>query len=142
MFERERVYRRRDIHADHSGQQQGGVATPSGKPYILVFTGGGDSYGYEDGWTEDGVFLYGGEGQIGDMEFRGGNRALRDHVADGKDLHLFKQLGKGDVRYMGCFLCVHHTQGSRTSAPTIPGSSAGSVPRATGRSTSAPRARI
>jgi 5-methylcytosine-specific restriction protein A len=40
------------------------------------------------------------------MEFRGGNRALRDHIADGKDLHLFKQLGKGEVRYMGCFLCA------------------------------------
>ena len=105
MFEVGRVYKRRDLHADHGGQRQGGISTPKARPYILLFTGGGEAYGYHDGWDENGVFLYSGEGQTGDMEFRGGNRAIREHAKDGKDLYLFEQLGRGEVRYRGCFAC-------------------------------------
>ena len=65
----------------------------------------GDRYGYADGWSE-GVFLYSGEGQRGDMHFNRGNRAVRDHVQDGRDLHLFTALGKGrPCRYEGEFAC-------------------------------------
>ena len=39
------------------------------------------------------------------MQFTGGNMAIRDHSKNGKDLHLFEQLGKGMVRYDGCFAC-------------------------------------
>ena len=38
------------------------------------------------------------------MEFTRGNRAIRDHAEDGKDLHLFESLGKGH-RYLGMFAC-------------------------------------
>lgn len=66
----------------------------------------GEQYGYEDGWDDNGVFLYTGEGQEGDMEFVRGNRAIRDHAVDGKDLHLFQALGKGEgYRYLGRFTC-------------------------------------
>ncbi len=106
MFERERVYRRRDLHARYGGQQQGGIATPSGRPYIFLFTGTGEAHDYEDGWVEDGVFQYSGIGRTGDMEFKGVNRAIRDHLQDGKDLHLFTQVRDGEVRYMGCFACA------------------------------------
>jgi hypothetical protein len=92
-FEVGRTYRRRDIHAGHGGQQQGGISTPQGRPYLLLFTGTGEHYGYHDGWDKNGVFLYSGEGQIGDMKFTGGNKAIRDHSKNGKDLHLFEQLG-------------------------------------------------
>ena len=38
------------------------------------------------------------------MEFVRGNRAIRDHALDGKDLHLFQALGKGEgYRYVGRF---------------------------------------
>jgi 5-methylcytosine-specific restriction enzyme A len=100
-----RLYRRRDLHEIYGGQQQGGISTPSGRPYVLLFTGTGENYGYHDGWDKNGVFLYSGEGQIGDMQFRGGNKAIRSHSQDGKDLLLFEQLGKGQVRYLGCFAC-------------------------------------
>jgi 5-methylcytosine-specific restriction protein A len=41
------------------------------------------------------------------MEFRGGNRAIRDHADNGKDLHLFESLGKGKgYRYVGMFTCA------------------------------------
>lgn len=106
MFEVGREYRRRDdIHGPHGGQQQGGISTPKDKPFIFLFTGGGEDYGYGDDW-KDGIFHYSGEGQVGPMEWAGGNRAIRDHVAEGKDLHLFKNLGKGrGVRYIGQFVC-------------------------------------
>src|SRR5664279_6099931 len=95
-FRRGATYaRRNDIHAKYGGQQQGGISTPSGAPYIFLFTGDeGEAYGYTDGWASDGsgVFFYTGEGQEGDMDFRAGNHAVRDHAADGKDLLLFSTL--------------------------------------------------
>jgi 5-methylcytosine-specific restriction enzyme A len=60
-----------------------------------------------DGWNEDGVFLYTGEGQAGDMQFVRGNKAIRDQLANGKDLLLFEQLGKGNgYRFLGNFACA------------------------------------
>ena len=39
-FEIGRVYsRRRDIHAEFGGQQQGGISTPDGTRFIFLFTG-------------------------------------------------------------------------------------------------------
>ena len=40
------------------------------------------------------------------MEFVRGNRAIRDHALEGKDLHLFQSLSKGGgYRYLGRFTC-------------------------------------
>jgi 5-methylcytosine-specific restriction protein A len=107
-FEVGRVYNRRgELHSRFGGQQQGGIATPQGQPFLLLFTGeSGEQYGYRDGWNDEGVFVYTGEGQVGDMTFVRGNRAIRDHAADGKVLELFQNLGKGEgYRYLGEFLC-------------------------------------
>lgn len=100
--------RRADIHAVYGGQQQGGIVTPQGSPFIFLFTGeAGEQHGYSDGWRDDGVFAYTGEGQRGNMEFVRGNRAIRDHVADGKDLMLFEATStRSSYRYRGCFECV------------------------------------
>lgn len=108
-FEIGRTYgRQRDIHAHFHGQQQGGISTPVDHPFVILFTGEtGEQFGYRDDWTNEGVFLYTGEGQVGDMEFVRGNRAIRDHIVDGKDLLLFEALGKGKgVRYRGQFACM------------------------------------
>jgi 5-methylcytosine-specific restriction enzyme A len=108
MFEIGQVYdRRRDIHGLYGGQWQSGISTPVDQPFIFLFTGEtGEQYGYRDGWDENGVFLYTGEGQVGDQQFTHGNRAVRDHAKDGKDLHLFVSLGKGQgYRYVGLFVC-------------------------------------
>lgn len=65
----------------------------------MLFTGEtGNQYGYIDGWSEEGVFFYMGEGQRGDMTFVRGNLAIRDHIANGKDIHLFESVRKGFVR--------------------------------------------
>ena len=107
-FEIGHVYNRRsDIHAPYQGQQQGGIATPTGHPVIFLFTGeSGETHGYSDGWIDD-VFRYFGEGQIGDMPWVRGNAAIRDHAANGKDLLLFKTIRKGgELRYLGQFACA------------------------------------
>ena len=109
LFEFGKVYSRsRDIHDVYGGGRQSGISTPKDQPLIFLFTGGsGEQYGYQDGWDADGVFRYCGEGQRGDMEFIRGNRAIRDHAAEGKDLLLFQSLGKGQgVRYLGNFACA------------------------------------
>lgn len=74
---------------------------------MFLFTGeSGEQYGYRDGWEDNGVFLYTGEGQEGDMGFQAGNRAIREHAEEGKDLHLFQSLSKGKgYRYLGMFAC-------------------------------------
>ncbi len=110
-YEINKVYNRRlHIHGKYGGQQQGGICTPADAPFIFLFTGeSGEQYGYNDGPDEDGVFLYTGEGQIGPMEFIRGNKAIRDHEANGKDLLLFQALGKNKgYRFLGNYACANY----------------------------------
>ncbi len=94
-------HRRRDIHEVYKGNWQSGIAASSTHPYIFIFTGSsGHQHGYEDRWDNPNVFSYTGEGQLGDMEFKRGNRALRDHLLNGKRVFLFEQYGKGSVRFV------------------------------------------
>jgi 5-methylcytosine-specific restriction protein A len=102
VFEKDRIYRRRDIHALYGEQQQGGISTPKKLPVIFIFTGdSGKLYGYKDDWNEDGLFHYTGEGQEGNMEYRRGNQAVRDHVKNRERLFLFRAKGDGDVKCLG-----------------------------------------
>lgn len=102
------TYFRKDLREQYGGQLQKGIWTPREFPVVFIFSGNsGKTYGYRDGWTEDGIFLYTGEGQSGDMRFTTGNEAIRDHQKNGKDLLLFEDLGKGKgVRYTGLFECA------------------------------------
>jgi 5-methylcytosine-specific restriction protein A len=84
-------YKRKEIHNFFGGQRQGGVSTPRNHSIIFVFTNKrGKDFGYLDGWNDGGYFLYTGEGQKGDMTFQSGNKALRDHGTDGKQVFLFE----------------------------------------------------
>jgi Domain of unknown function (DUF3883) len=106
------TYRRRELHEKFGGQRQGGISTPAKAPFILLITGeSGKQHGYSDEWTNDGTFLYTGEGQRGDMKFVGGNRAIRDHRENGKALQVFEQDKKDKrfLRYLGEMEYVQHT---------------------------------
>ena len=104
MFEIGTIYRRRDLHHEIGGQRQGGISTPRDFAGVLLFTGAsGEKYGYSDGWSA-GVFRYTGEGQRGDMAFVRGNRAVRDHGENRRDLYLFAIETSG-CRYLGPFAC-------------------------------------
>lgn len=100
--------RQHEIHSLLGGQRQGGISTPAEKPFVIIFTGeAGKYHGYADGWDEDGVFHYFGEGQSGDMKMSGGNRAINEHLSDGKRLLAFKSLGHGKpYRFDGEFACI------------------------------------
>lgn len=106
--------RRSDIHAPFGGSLQSGIAPSSVVDAIFLFTGeSGSQYGYSDadGFDQYGskVFSYTGEGQVGDMEFTRGNRAILEHSKDGRALHLFRSLGKGKGQeYLGEFVYANH----------------------------------
>lgn len=106
-FEVGALYHRRDqIHDLLGGQRQGGISTPRDAAVVIAFTGeAGKSHGYDDFWDEDGVFHYFGEGQEGDMQYSGGNRAIDQHASDGKRLLIFQMMGRGKpYRYLGEFV--------------------------------------
>jgi len=99
IFEKE--YKRRDIHMKYGGNWQGGICPSREYPYIFIFTGeSGHQHGYFDGWENDKVFRYAGEGQVGDMEFIRGNMALRDHLKNGKRVFLFQASRKSYVKFI------------------------------------------
>lgn len=106
-FERGKIYiRQKEIHGRFGGQQRGGISTPS-SPFVFLFTGEhGSAFGYQDGERPDGVFEFTGEGQTGDMRLIKGNKAIRDHAENGKDLLLFRALKqKGQYRFLGTYVC-------------------------------------
>ena len=71
-------YKRKELHDFYGGQRQGGIATPKEHPYIFIISSRrGEDHGYVDGWIDENkFFLYTGEGQNGDMEFKSGNLSL------------------------------------------------------------------
>ncbi|WP_223612356.1 HNH endonuclease [Phyllobacterium calauticae] len=108
-FERGRIYnRRRDIHAPFGGQQQGGIISPAKHGLVVIITGEeGLEHGYADRWRPDGVFEYFGEGQVGDMSIRAGNKAVANHSIDGKSLLLFTKT-KAGLRFEDEFVYDSH----------------------------------
>lgn len=110
MFVLGQIYhRQREIHDVFGGQRQGRISTPSGNDVIFIFTGeAGKAYGYEDKPRLDGTYWYTGEGQVGPMEMTRGNRAIRDHQKDGREVHLFEYVSHGQVRYFGQVAYLGH----------------------------------
>lgn len=101
MFKIGQIYRRRELHQEYGGQEQGGISTPANNPIIFIFSGSsGEQHGYSDGWDEENYFNYSGEGQKGDMKFTKGNLAIRDHVKNGKSIYLFEFESKGLWKYI------------------------------------------
>ena len=110
MFELGREYnRQRDLHDIYGGNRQSGISPCSEYPIIFLFTSEeGVEYGYDDKWENDSIFVYTGEGQIGDMEMVRGNKSLRSHKEDGRNLHLFKKMKSGTYKYLGEFEYIRH----------------------------------
>lgn len=103
--------RRTDIHDLLGGQRYGGISTPKDRPFVIIFTGeAGTSHGYSDRWEEEdgeNILHYFGEGQSGDMQFTAGNRAINEHVTEGKRLLAFKSTGRGKpYLYLGEFVKI------------------------------------
>ncbi|MDH6121253.1 hypothetical protein ABH930_000033 [Kitasatospora sp. GAS204A] len=94
--------RRVELHDRYGGSRQGGISPSVRSKNVLFFTDAstGEQHGYDDLWESDDHFRYTGEGQNGDQVFTKGNKAIRDHLEDGRHLRLF--IGsRGTVRYAG-----------------------------------------
>lgn len=102
-------FHRTYIHRKFGGNQQSGIVPSPRHPYVFLFSAErGEEFGYRDGWVSDSEYAYSGEGQYGDQRFVRGNRAVRDHVADGKELHLFERHSTGTYKYVGQFVVMSH----------------------------------
>jgi hypothetical protein len=109
--------RRTDLHAVFGGSRQGGISSCKNTDEILLFAEAGEEHGYIDGRQPDGTYLYTGEGQNRDQTMTRGNRAIRDHAINGKNLRLFRG-ARGEVTYLGKYEYVTHT---RRKSPRRPG---------------------
>lgn len=109
-FEVGKEYHRADeIHAQFGGQQRGGISTPKHYPVVFIFTSQeGEKHGYKDEYRENGIFWYTGAGQVGDMQMTSGNRAILEHLKDGKVLHVFEKTKKAYCRYIGTAECLDY----------------------------------
>ena len=115
QFQIGRIYKRKtDIHEPFGGSFQSGIAPSNVVDAVFIFTGeSGEQFGYHDSAGVDAngvaVFRYTGEGQVGDMKFTNGNKAIREHSSRGRALHLFRALGKSKGHeYLGEFVCARH----------------------------------
>lgn len=102
-----KIYQRwPDLNDPFGGGRQGGISDSAQAPVTFLFTGdSGEQYGYADRFDDEGTFFFSGEGQEGNMQFVRGNKAVRDHSARGKALHLFRTIGKGKgQKYLGEFV--------------------------------------
>lgn len=95
--------KRTELHSGYGGSGQGGISPSRKTPNILIFTDRsvGDQHGYHDRW-EGTTLHYTGEGQHGDQQMTHGNRAIRDHVDEGRALQVFEG-SSGEVSYVGEF---------------------------------------
>ena len=87
-------YKRSELHKFYGGQSQGGISTPTKHQYVFIiaYKNSGKDFGYEDGWDQERRFyLYTGEGQVGNMKFIRGNKAIRDHNENNKKILLFQE---------------------------------------------------
>jgi len=101
-FKQGSLYTRQEIHSKFKGNSQSGFSISPQYSVIFIFTSEkGKEYGYEDGWMSDNLLHIAGEGQIGDMKFTRGNKAIRDHTKDKRLLLYFEQTKSGKRKYFG-----------------------------------------
>lgn len=95
------LYKRSELHDQYGGNRQSGITTTTHHPYIFIFSGKtGSQYGYLDGWDNEDVFTYTGEGQEGDMQFTRGNLALREHLNQDRRVFLFEAAERSFVKFV------------------------------------------
>jgi hypothetical protein len=106
--------KRVELHRRYGGRRQGGISPSKQSANVFLFTdqkqGALHGYIYDGYHADDGYYHYTGEGQYGDQRMAQGNRAIRDHREEGRELHLFDS-SSGTADYMGQFEYVDHYPG-------------------------------
>ncbi|SHG68945.1 HNH endonuclease [Halobaculum gomorrense] len=106
-------YLRKELHDQFRGQRQYGISTPSSESFIFVFTDpDSEEHGYSDRFLDNGLFVYSGEGRVGDMTLDGGNGRILNHKENGDSLLVFEKVGEQNgadvVTYDGEYEYVDH----------------------------------
>jgi 5-methylcytosine-specific restriction protein A len=112
----------------YGGGRYGGIEASRQSPNVFIYSdpsiAGRFGYNY-DGWADDSVFLYTGDGSKGDQEFRAGNRSIERHRLEGKALRVFVADGKVPgrsekiQRYIGEFALDTDLPYVRAEAPDV-----------------------
>ncbi|MFF1356931.1 P-loop NTPase fold protein [Streptomyces sp. NPDC058297] len=91
---------RAEIKNLYGGGTQGGIVPSATTNNVLLFSdpAAGHRFGYFDGWLADEdargpIFEYTGAGATGDQTFERGNKAILNHVEDGRSLRVFTAAG-------------------------------------------------
>ena len=116
-FEPGDIVERPALHAEYGGHTSSRISPSPDGALVMVFLDRNASSAQTalTGWRDDGHFHLCGEGATGDHEPRRGNKAIRDHEANGRALLLFQSTGPGTtVLFLGRFRCV---DGYETDAP-------------------------
>ncbi|WP_254768040.1 HNH endonuclease [Salinilacihabitans rarus] len=106
-------YLRKELHNQFKGQRQYGISTPSSESFIFIFTDpDSEEHGYSDRFLDNGLFVYSGEGRLGDMTLDGGNERILKHKENGDSLLVFEKVGEQNgadvVTYDGEYEYVDH----------------------------------
>lgn len=110
------VYRRKHLNDRFGGNRMSGIVTSPQEPVVLLFhTEEPTQQFYSDGFDSEGVYWYSGEGTSGDMEWTRANRAIRDHMSEGRDLLLFERVQRKDGlwRFSHTMRYLEHREESR-----------------------------
>lgn len=89
-----------------SGFGRGINRTPSAIVLISSIDRKKRGFVYHDHWTEDGDYIYSGEGKSGDQKMELGNQAIASAASDGKIIHLFVKFSPQEYYYQGIFKLV------------------------------------
>jgi predicted HNH restriction endonuclease len=108
-FEQGQRYVRSELHDEYGGQRQRGISPCREIPIVLLFPSFDqtreESKIYPNKLREDGSVIMTGEGKTGKMTLDHGNAAVVDHQEEGRVLHIFEDIGDGQVEYLGKYEC-------------------------------------
>ena len=100
------VITRRELAERFGGSRQCGISVSSRFRDVFLIclaAPAAKSFGFNEGWKEDGCFHYSGEGPIiGDRKLLRGNRSIAEAAQNGRSLHLFHGI-RGAYEYQGRF---------------------------------------
>lgn len=94
---------RAELNRRFGGNSQSGISPSRKSANVFIFSdpASGQQHGYLDDWDGD-VLHYYGEGQRGDQQITNGNKAILNHIDEGRSLRVFQGVG-GNVTYLGEF---------------------------------------
>ena len=105
------IFKRAQLHERFGGNRYSGIVPSAREPVVLLFhTEEPARQFYRDGFDEQGIYWYSGEGTEGDMTWNATNRAVRDHIERGADLLFFERVQRqgGLWRFSRAMCCIGH----------------------------------